>query len=225
MANKYHADQQQIEAILVQIDADPEYYLNKTAPLTDADFAFMGRFIQSYCYADLNARRIIDYIRSAALGPDKKNAGILQDAQVFPKLREVAEMLPTGDLREGLIKAANLLEMQVVHRHQFAHWATRRIVGHNVLVMFTKNSREGEKRLGGKPEPDALTYGLVPLGPWSNELPILEANGRYLAEIAADIALDLSAYKKHFDEEKAADQAAKYEAGKYKKGANGPAVS
>ncbi len=53
-------------------------------------------------------------------------------------------------------------------------------------------------------------------------MPKLEANGRYLAELAADIDAKLPAYIKYFDDEKAALKAAKYEAGKYKKGAKGP---
>ena len=222
MTGPYSVDQKRIEAIRAQIEADPEAYLNQTAPPTEGDFAFMGRVIQSYCFADLNARRIIDHIHYVAFGRDKQNAGMLQDTQVFPKLREAAGVLPGGNIREGLVKAANTIEMHLVHRHQFAHWATRRIVDHDVLVMFTMNARQVEKRLGSKPSPDVMTFALVPLGPEREQLTVLEGHGRYLAEVAADIASKLPAFKMLFDEERAAAQAIKYEAGKYKKGAMGP---
>ncbi len=131
----------EIERIKAQIDADPDAYFSQTVALTEADFALVGKLIQTYCYTDLNARRIIDLIRHAALGPDKQNAGTLQDAQVFEKLREVAQMLAPGNVQEGIVKAANIFEMHVLLRHQFAHWAARRIAKHDVLMTFTKNAR------------------------------------------------------------------------------------
>lgn len=67
-----------------------------------------------------------------------------------------------------------------------------------------------------------MTFSVIPLRPWRIELGILAGHARYLAEVAHDIEGKYPAYKKHFDDEKAAERAAKYEAGKTKCGAKGP---
>src|SRR3546814_4982222 len=88
-----------------RLEADPDAFLAETLDLQEADYSLMGKLIQLYCYADLNARRIIDLLQHAAFGPEARNASRLRDAQVFPKLREIAGYLWASDLKEGLLKA------------------------------------------------------------------------------------------------------------------------
>ena len=185
----------------------------------------MARVIQAYSYADLNGRLIIDHIRHAALGFDSQNAGVIQDAQVFEKLNEAGGMLPDGNMKTGILKASSTLAMHVLHRHHFAHWAMRRVKGRNVFVFYSYNVKEAEKRLGQKLEPGELAYGVVALKALRTELKKIDGHANYLAVTAAHIFRYLDDWKKHFAEQKAAEKAAKYEAGKYKKGAKGPPVA
>ena len=117
----------QIIEIKKRFDADPDGFLAATTDLCEVDFALMGKLIQLYCYADLNARRIIDSLRHAMFGPEARCASRLQDAQVFPKLREVVSELWDSNLKEGVLKAVDTVEMHRIHRHNFAHWAARRV--------------------------------------------------------------------------------------------------
>jgi hypothetical protein len=73
--------------------APPEDFLEHTDPLREEDFALIGKYIQCYCYADFNGRRIIDTIRGAEEGAQRQNAGRLADAQVFSSLKEAAARL------------------------------------------------------------------------------------------------------------------------------------
>lgn len=212
--------------IQIEIEADPELYLTKTDPLTTDDLILAGKVVQTFNYADLNARRIIDSVRHAALGPDKQNGGILQDKQVYEKLIEAAEMLPENtDLRKGLVKAAKTFEMHHVLRHSFAHWAMRRIPRQDALFMMTYNAQEGERRNGTRTEPHEITYGVLPLAPMRAELEKLQGHSIFLAGEAARMHVEFDLLRQHFDDEKAAARAAKYEAGKTKKGAKGPPKS
>src|SRR4051794_22492148 len=163
-----------------EIDASPGSFLSETKDLLASDYELMGRFIQIYCCADLNARRVIDALRHAAFGPSARNGSVLQDSQVFPKLNEVAAMLFESDLREGLAKAARNVELHRVHRHNFAHWAARRVSGHEVFVLFTKNAKEAERRDRIAQSPDEIKYALVPIGGFSEELPNLAGHAEYL---------------------------------------------
>jgi hypothetical protein len=171
----------------------------------------------------LNARRIIDTLRHAAIGPQGQNAGVIQDAQVYEKLIEAAKLLPeTTDMRRDLIKAATTLQMHQMHRHHFAHWATRRIRGHDALFMMTYKAQEMEKRLGKRSEPYETIYALLSLPPLRAEMDKLKGHSEWLGKEAARVFVEFDRFKAHFDDAKEADRAAKYKAGMTKRGAKGP---
>ena len=211
-------------AIQREIAAGPDAYLTKTDPLTKDDLVLIGSLIQTYNYADLNARLIIDNLRHAAEGPQAQNAGVIQDAQVYEKLIEAAKLLPdTADMRRDLIKAASTFQMHQQHRHHFAHWATRRIRGHDALFMMTYKAQESKKRLGKPSEPNETTYAVMALAPLLAEMEKLEGHSKWLASEAARVFVNFDDFQKHFDDEKAANKATKYQDGMTKKGAKGPA--
>lgn len=182
----------------IDSDPDPNALFKATENLREEDFTLLGKFIQAYCVADLHARRVVDALRHAALGANERFASRLQDAQVFSKLFEIAAKLPPSDIKDGLIKAAQTVELHRIHRHNFAHWAVRRVVGHNVLIMFTKNARESERRDGEVLQPDELKYGLVPIEPLIEELDKLEGHAKYFDEATFYIEKNLEAYKAFF---------------------------
>jgi len=217
--------EQTLERIRNALDGGASAYLDHTDPLQPADFKLMGLLIQNYCYADLNARRVIDAIRHAALGPDQRNAGALQDKQVFEELRKAVARLPASPLKDGLDKAGETIAMHLQMRHIFAHWAGRRVRSHDALVLFTKNSREAEKKSGLSPSPEHLVWVVVPLAPLRIEIEKLEGHGRYMASSAAHIEAKHDEWKSHFDRIKEEERLAKYQAGKIKKGTRGASPS
>lgn len=177
----------QITEIKKRFDADPDAFLSATVNLRESDFALMGKLIQLYCYSDMNARRIIDSLRHAAFGPEARYASRLQDAQVFPKLREVTAELWESTMKEGILKAADTVELHRIHRHNFAHWAARRVGNEDAVVLFTKNAREAERRDGDPQDPGELKYGIVPLTGFPEELVKLEGHAQYLADTAGHV--------------------------------------
>ncbi|MGE7416179.1 hypothetical protein [Methylobacterium tarhaniae] len=186
-----------VAEIKQKVDVDPEKFLISTVNLTDADCALMGKLIQLYCFADLNARRIIDALRDASMGPEKRNASLLQDAQVFPKLREtIAEVLPDGNDKEGIIKAADTIEMHRIHRHTFAHWAARRVPGEEALILYTKNAREAERRDGKPLGTNYLKYAIVSLLTFDEEIKKLAGHGDYIAQRAAEYERNIELIRK-----------------------------
>lgn len=192
------AEQDRIEKIRAQFEGDPALFLSKTLDLHDSDFSLIGRVIQLYCYADLNARRIVDSLRHAAFGPDARYGSQLQDAQVFPKLREIAGELWHCNLKDGLLKAADTVELHRVHRHNFAHWAARRVREEEALVLFTKNAREAQRRDGQPQTPEEVKYAIVWLGHFPDEVSKLQAHTQYLAESAAHVELNLEQFRSEF---------------------------
>jgi len=178
---------QNITKIKARFDADPDAFLATTLALRQSDFVLVGQIVQLYCFADLNARRIIDTLRHAAFGPEARIASRLRDAEVFPKLREIVAELWDSHLKEGIIKAADIIEMHRRLRHTFSHWAARRIANEEALLLFTKNAREAERRDGGAQNSEELKYAIIPLASFPEEVRKLEEHGKYLAETAAHL--------------------------------------
>jgi len=179
-------------------DSTPQAFINLTQNLNSHDVAMIGTVIQVYCYADFNARRIIDVLKHTAMGAPR-SASRLQDAQVFPMLEHIVrEHLWDGDLKDGLLKAAATVEMHRVHRHNFAHWSARRVKGANALVMFTMNAREAERRDGVAPEPTEAKYGILSLDGFDEEVRKLQEHTNYLARQAAHLEQHVEELKAEF---------------------------
>ncbi|MFC3674059.1 hypothetical protein [Ferrovibrio xuzhouensis] len=164
----------------------PVDFLETTTDLNDDDYALMGKLIQLYCFADLNARRIIDAIHHATLGADARSGSRLRDAEVFPRLQGlVNRWIPDSPLKEGLLKAARTVEIHRIHRHNFAHWAARKVKEGDAFILFTKNAREGERRDGTPQNSDEMKYAIVLLAPLKPEIEKLIGHCAYLANQAA----------------------------------------
>ena len=216
-------DAERLKQIQVEIDADPEAYLSRTDALTNDDLILVGSIVQTFNYADLNARMIIDTIRHAALGAAKQNGGVVQDSQVYENLIAVAELFdPDDEFRVNLLRAATTFQLHHQMRHHFAHWAMRRIPNEDALFMMNYKSQEAEKRLGRRTEPGELTYGVLPLASYRVELEKLMGHARWLAVQASRVHEDFAKLEQLFAKKREAERAAKYEAGKYKRGAKGP---
>ena len=176
-----------ITKIKTSFESDPTALINQTQNLNQADVAMIGTVIQLYCYADFNARRIVDVLRHAATGKPR-SVSRLQDAQVFPTLEGlVREHLWDGQLKDGLLHAASTVEMHRLHRHNFAHWIARRVKGADALVMFSMNAREAERRDGISQQPKEAKFAVLPLAGFSDEVRKLQGHTNYLARTAADL--------------------------------------
>jgi hypothetical protein len=176
-----------VTQIKMSFESDPMAFINQTQNLNQADVAMIGTVIQLYCYADFNARRIIDVLRHAATGKPR-SVSRLQDAQVFPSLENlVREHLWDGHLKDGLLIAASTVEMHRLHRHNFAHWIARRVKGADALVMFSMNAREAERRDGIPQQPKEAKFGVLPLVGFNDEIRKLQGHTNYLARTAADL--------------------------------------
>ncbi|WP_146121012.1 hypothetical protein [Achromobacter sp. MYb9] len=198
MSNDFETGLGKLEAIKTRLDAAPLDVLAESSNVSPADCELMGRFIQQYCFADLNARRIIDLLQHAALGECARNAGNLRDAQVFQKLRDVASSLWASDLKDGLFRASETIEMHRVHRHNFAHWAARRVRGEDALILFTLNATEARRRTGSPPESGELVYALVSTIGLREELDKLVGHTEYLAISAAYIDQNFELFSKKY---------------------------
>lgn len=168
-------------------ETDVDAFLNLTTKLRRSDLHLIGTVVQLYSYADFNARRIVAALDYAA-AESPREPSRLGDGKVFPTLGALASQhLPDGKWRDGILVAQRTFEMHRDHRHDFAHWATRRIKGADALVIFTMNANAAEKRSGVPLPAQEARYGIVTLPGLRTEVRKLAGHTNYLAAAAAHI--------------------------------------
>ena len=160
-------------------------WLKKTEIPTETDFTFIGKFIQIYCAADLNARATVNALRAINIGEIHDFAGTLSDADVLLHLKlGAAAWTGHSSVPEGIVKAANTLEMHRLHRHSFAHWVVRRIPGEDAFVILTKNAREATRRDGDAQDRNEAKFGVMALPGMRMEMKKLAGHSDYLGHLS-----------------------------------------
>lgn len=165
-----------------------EDLLAGTGSLQEADFTLIGKFIQIYCYCDLNARRIIDAVRFARTGQEEEFASKLNETDVLLHLKQCAEAwLGPEHIGDGIRRAVVTLEMHRNMRNSFAHWAMRRTDDGKGYVMLTMQAGEVKKRGQDPHGRGEATWGLVLRRHVLEETMKLNGHGEYLASLAAHL--------------------------------------
>lgn len=165
-----------------------EDLLAGTSSLEEDDFNLIGKFIQIYCYSDLNARRIIDTVRFARTGREEEFASKLNEIDVLDHLKRCVEpWVGPEHIGDGIRKAAVTLGMHRVMRNSFAHWAMRKTGDGNGYIMFTMQAGEVKKRGHNPHGRDEATWGLVLCRHVLEEFEKLNGHGEYLAALAAHL--------------------------------------
>lgn len=166
------------------LTSDPNW-LEKTELPRDSDFAFIGKFIQIYCSADLNARATINAMRFITKAEVADFAGSLNDTDVILHLNICAsEWTGAPHIAEGVRKASSTLEMHRIHRHGLAHWVVRKVPGRDALVILTKNAKEAIRRDNSAQDRDEAKFGIMQLDPLRQELDKLMGHSDYLGRLA-----------------------------------------
>ncbi len=179
--------EEEIASIQAELDEKGERALLDLQPLTVNDCSVIGLIIQSFAYADLNARRaieMIDYLEGKPVAAVNKT---LRDNEILPTLRCRSAALPVSDIeRAELLTAITMLEKFLQIRHLFAHWAARRHPTKDALVAMTLNAREASRRAGHEPERFRASSAIVPMPEVRANLSILQTNADYIATKVRD---------------------------------------
>ncbi|MCW0460356.1 hypothetical protein NB717_001424 [Xanthomonas sacchari] len=180
------------------------HLINDTQPLKDHDYELFGRFVQTYCIADLEARRMVNSFAHIRLGTPTTFALKLNDKDALDHLMACSDSCVWNlELAKGIRKAAEIFLQHRQLRHIFAHWAGRRIPNHDAYIFFTASFDKQKLPKGAIKFEEAddanLQYGVIPISNLVEETTKLQGHAQYLADMgaqlegkAAQIAKDLA---------------------------------
>lgn len=168
------------------------HLMNDTLPLKGRDYELIGRFVQTYCIADLEARRVINCLNHIRPGNSTTSAFKLNDKDALDHLIACADKCDWNlELAEGIRKAADIFLMHRQLRHMFAHWAGRRIPEHEVYIFFTASlgkQKLPKEAIKFEEQDDAnMQYGIMPISNLLDETKKLEGHVQYLANISTQL--------------------------------------
>lgn len=168
------------------------HLFNSTYPLSGNDYELIGKFVQTYCVADLEARRVINCLTHIRLGTATTFALKLNDKDALAHLIACADSCIWNiELAEGIRKAAEIFVQHRHIRHMFAHWAGRRIPSHNSFIFFTASLDKQKLPQGAvliEEDDDAnIRYGLMPIPNLLEEQNKLEGHAQYLANMGRQL--------------------------------------
>ena len=178
----------EIPADLLAARMSLDHLMNSTHPLSGNDYALIGKFVQTYCVADLEARRVINCLTHIRTGKATTFALKLNDKDALEHLIACADSCVWNiDLAEGIRKAAEIFVLHRHIRHMFAHWAGRRIPSYSSFIFFTASLGKQKLPPGATIIEDNdganVRYGLMPISNLLEEQTKLEAHAEYIANI------------------------------------------
>lgn len=185
-------DAQEIPADLLAARMSLGHLMNGTHPLSGDDYELIGKFVQTYCVADLEARRVINCLTHIRKGKATTFALKLSDKDALDHLIACADSCVWNlELAEGIRNAAEIFVQHRHIRHMFAHWAGRRIPGHDSFIFFTASfgmQKLPQEAVMIEEDGDAnVQYGLMPISNLLEEQTKLEGHAEYIAHMGGQL--------------------------------------
>ncbi|MDZ5737512.1 hypothetical protein [Pseudomonas asiatica] len=130
--------------------------LERSEALHPRDLEAIAGLIQTYNFIEFNLRRCIELFTHAGLL--ERNDKVLPISRLATVLKSALEGV------EGAEPWADHLAEIELHResrNQLAHWAARRIIGEEALLILTMNPAESKKRTGHPSDHQHSTFGIM----------------------------------------------------------------
>lgn len=170
-----------IETLDAYLEVDP---LSKLEPLTGADAALIGHLLQSFNFLEFNLRRSIEIFAHAGLiTPFKKNP---HSSELAPTVKAgVAAMELDVDTANVILQTLDDIELHRDIRNHLAHWAAKRIKGHDALYLMSFDQKDAIRRTGSKGDHETNTYCIMNLADLHGLMQHISKQDLWLAELTA----------------------------------------
>ena len=171
------------EAVIAEIEAMEEGGIQSTLPLTDADAMLIGELIQHVTWADFNGRRLLQLLDEIEGLPPRSPNHCLRDNEIIPAIRDRLDAIPglSADQSADLETALSQIDRMVDIRHAFAHLALRRHWTDDVVIGFSMNNREAQRKTGSDLSPQVAMTVAIPMEAVRSNMGPLSRNSEFFA--------------------------------------------
>lgn len=172
-----------IEAFLGQ---DP---LTKTEPLNAGDAALIGHLIQAFNFIEYNLRRAIEVFSHAGLIPRPRKNPRPPELVKLVKAG-VAKLNQDAEAADIICKTLDDIEMHRDIRNHLAHWAAKRIKGHDALYLLSLDAMDATRRVGSAVDHNTSVFCILNLADIRGLLLHISEQEKWLAKLSAKWFVD-----------------------------------
>lgn len=171
-----------------------KYQVSELWNLTDEDFMILGKYIQMYCFIELNIHRLFNLIVSTELF-EIKLKGRVSIPCILDKLIEVAgdNLVEPSKVDETIGKLKEI-KFRRDYRNIFAHWAAKRIPNEDGMIFFASDDSDYKKIFGKKIEVDMAAYAIFDVADIRGLVTHLSSYEEWIAHFSAEV---YEQHKKH----------------------------
>ncbi|MFK3878274.1 hypothetical protein [Pantoea agglomerans] len=171
-----------------------KYQVSELWNLTNEDFMILGKYIQMYCFIELNIHRLFNSIVSAELF-EIKSKGRVSIPCILDKLIElVGDNLVESSKVDETIGKLKEIKFRRDYRNIFAHWAAKRIPNEDGMIFFASDDSDYKKIFGEKIEADMAAYAIFDVADIRGLVTHLSSYEEWIAHFSAEVH---EKYKKH----------------------------
>lgn len=171
-----------------------KYQVSELWNLTNEDFMILGKYIQMYCFIELNIHRLFNSIVLAELF-EIKSKGRVSIPCILDKLIElVGDNLVESSKVDETIGKLKEIKFRRDYRNIFAHWAAKRIPNEDGMIFFASDDSDYKKIFGEKIEADMAAYAIFDVADIRGLVTHLSSYEEWIAHFSAEVH---EKYKKH----------------------------
>ena len=171
-----------------------KYQVSELWNLTNEDFMILGKYIQMYCFIELNIRRLFNSIVSTELF-EIKSKGRVNIPFILDKLIElVGDNLVESSKVDEIIGKLKEIKFRRDYRNIFAHWAAKKIPNEDGIIFFASDDSDYKKIFGGKIEADMAAYAIFDVADIRGLVTHLSSYEEWIAHFSAEV---YEQHKKH----------------------------
>lgn len=135
-----------------------KYQVHELWNLTNEDFMLLGKYIQMYCFIELNMHRLFNKLELTGVIKTKSKDRV-NIPYILDKLIELmSEDLVESSKVDEVVGKLQEIKYRRDYRNIFAHWAAKRIPNEDGMIFFASDAQDYKKKFGGEINADIAAY-------------------------------------------------------------------
>ncbi len=173
-----------------------KYQAHEFWNLTNDDFMLLGKYIQMYCFIELNIHRLFNKLVSEGVITIKTNKKV-SVPYILDKLIDLVNLnLVESSRVDDVIAKLKEIKYRRDYRNIFAHWAAKKIPNEDGMIFFTGDALDYNKVLNKKIDPQTVAYTIFDVADIRGLVNHINDYEEWLAHFYAEI---YERYKKQAD--------------------------
>ena len=164
-----------------------KYQTNELWNLTSEDFMLLGKYIQMYCFIELNIHRLFNNLKSAGLVKTKSKDRV-NVPYILDKVIELMShnLIESSKVDETIGKLKEI-KFRRDYRNIFAHWAAKRIPNEDGMIFFASDAQDYKKTFERTINADIAAYAIFDVADIRGLVTHLSGYEEWIAHFYAEV--------------------------------------